>query len=392
MTEINPVNNSSSGNYKKQDTKAGLQNSNLKESLFTKCDTNKDGKVSVEELMAAGYSEKEACILANSGIFSAERNVNKWFKIDRDFNGVESNFEKARWDEWNENSQCSDGELTIEEYARKYAMTTDNDTVGNIEAWIDDWINNENPMKGIKIRVEKELGRKLTDDENQMLYDAAKIQMNNWLFKPELSLYERAGLDAYTKLITQDELESCCGGDITKPPEQENGVCVVPSERSTLFRPMREVTSENTAAEIKNRLAWAAFKTMPQENMSDAEYKEYQNRWFKMKEMKASEYRDMLKPENSKQKEEFEKNSGMTVSQIVEFIDIIESTTGKDFDSNDWKITGKQWFSEVTPKINGTYNEAGLLKGKTRADVPPERQKLLEYLEKNGLLLDQFKQ
>jgi len=56
MTEINPINNSSS--YKKQGTKTDLQNSNAKESLFTKCDTNKDGKVSEEELMAAGYSAK----------------------------------------------------------------------------------------------------------------------------------------------------------------------------------------------------------------------------------------------------------------------------------------------------------------------------------------------
>jgi len=305
---------------------------------------------------------------------------------------VQSNFETFRWDEINKNGQYTNGDLTIEEYALKYAMKPDNNSVRNIEEWIDDWINNENPMKGIKVRVEKELGRKLTDDESQMLYDAAKVQMNNWLFKPKLSLYERTGSDAYTRLITPDELESCCGGDITKPPEQENGVCIIQSERSTLFRPMKDASSENTSVEIKNRLAWAAFKTMPQEKMTDSEYKEYQNRWFKMKEMKASEYRDMLKPENSKQKEEFEKNSAMTVSQIVEFIDIIENTTGKDFDSNDWEITGNQWYGEVLPKINGTYNEAGLLNGKTRADVPPERQKLLEYLEKNGLLLEQFKQ
>ena len=97
----------------------------------------------------------------------------------------------------------------------------------------------------------------------------------------------------------------------------------------------------------------------------------------------------MLEDENAEVRARFEENSLMSVRQIVEYIDIVEKVTGQDFDSDVWEINGKQ-YREIVAYVNGNMGEENLLDGKTRADIPPGKQALLEYLERNGLLLEQF--
>ena len=50
-----------------------------------------------------------------------------------------------------------------------------------------------------------------------------------------------------------------------------------------------------------------------------------------------------------------------------------------------------QEFFAVTKQTNEKTGDETLLEGKTRADVPPEKQEWLNYLEQHGLLLEQFK-
>ena len=90
--------------------------------------------------------------------------------------------------------------------------------------------------------------------------------------------------------------------------------------------------------------------------------------------------------------EKFEQTSNMTVKQIVDYIDIVESATGKDFDSDDWSVDSKMFHRNIMEHVNGTSGDETLLNGKTRADIPPERQDWLNYLEEHNLLLDQFKE
>ena len=135
------------------------------------------------------------------------------------------------------------------------------------------------------------------------------------------------------------------------------------------------------------------FRTIVQEqvqNMSPMAYRRYQAQWNEIRDMKASDFRELLKPENQNQRKIFENNSLMSVRQIVEYIDIIESVTGKDFDSEDWNLNQSD-FMQVMEKMNGTYGDDKILQGKTRADIPADRQELLKYLEEHNLLLDQFK-
>ena len=54
--------------------------------MFKKLDTNKDKQISEDELIAAGYSGKELSAMKEA-IFFAERNVNKWFSLDKTQDG-----------------------------------------------------------------------------------------------------------------------------------------------------------------------------------------------------------------------------------------------------------------------------------------------------------------
>ena len=127
-------------------------------------------------------------------------------------------------------------------------------------------------------------------------------------------------------------------------------------------------------------------------DLKPEEFAKYQSDWNNLRAMKASDFRDLLKPENKDKLEKFEENSNMTVRQIVDWIDIIESATGKDFDNNDWKIDSEMFHNDIMQKVNGTYGDDKILEGKTRSDVPLEKQELLKYLEEHGLLLEQFRE
>ena len=154
---------------------------------------------------------------------------------------------------------------------------------------------------------------------------------------------------------------------------------------------------------MKNRLAWAVFETPPREtlatgedaitlwqDMSDNEYAQLHQKWIDLRSMTANDFRELLKPENEAKKEEFEEKSYMTVGQIVQYIDIVESVTGKPWDSDDWKINNVD-FIKIRLMVNDTLHDEELLHGKTRADVPENRKALLQFLEEKGWLYEQFK-
>ena len=146
---------------------------------------------------------------------------------------------------------------------------------------------------------------------------------------------------------------------------------------------------------MKNKVAWAAFKTVPAiqaAKMSKTEYATYQQDWQELRDMKAEDFRALLQPENKAKLEKFEENSNMTVKQIVDYIDIIEKTTGKPYDSEEWNITINDFHDKIMPELNGTAGDDKILEGKTRADIPADKQELLNYLESHGLLLEQFQQ
>ena len=70
--------------------------------------------------------------------------------------------------------------------------------------------------------------------------------------------------------------------------------------------------------------------------------------------------------------------------------EIVESVTGKPWDSNGWEVSIEEWYI-IGEKINGTYGDDTRLEGKTRADIPQNRQALLRFLEEKGWLYEQFK-
>lgn len=396
MTKINPVNSASQG-AKKSGSK--LSTAKINESLFLKLDKNEDFKISEQELMAAGYKGKELYAMEEA-IFFAERNVNKWFHLDRDTNGVMNTVEERMWDIHNTDDNHTIGDMKPEEFAKKNNINLLEDIPEeNFENWCEHWIETDNPMQGIKAIIKERYGKEFSDEETQLLYDAMKTQANRWLFKED-SLYTRLNNSAYTRLATTDQTVSCCGGDISKPPIGEqpkldaNGELMEANSCSMIFSELEEEGSSNSAEETKNRLAWAAFKTVPQETaakMTPEEYAKYQADWNEVRGMSAADYRELLKPENKEALENFEKNSNMTVRQIVDYIDIVESATGKDFDADDWALDSKVFHRDVMEKLNGTFGDETVLTGKTRADVPPEKQALLKYLEEHNLLLEQFK-
>ncbi len=387
MTEINSLSGSNSQTSSaRQTTNSELKKTN--ESLFMKLDKDKNGKISYEELLAAGYSGDDLNAMSEA-IFKAERNVNKWMRIDADRNGVRNNIEEAIWKNHNDNGGHLDGDLTPEQFAKKYNLKEIPDYKSdNFEDWCKHWIENEDPMIGIKAGIKKQFGKELSDEETQLLYELMKVQANRWLFKDN-ALYERLNLDAYTRLVTPEQADSCCGGDISKPPMAPKNACAL------IFKSLIQEGDENSAYEVKNRLAWAAFKALPKDvtdAMSSEDYAKYQAEWQAVRDMKASDFREFLKPENADKKEQFEKTANMTVQQIVDYIDIIEKATGKNFDSEDWSIDVTTFHDKIMDEINGVEGDETILDGKTRADIPPEKQAWLKYLEEHNMLLDQFKE
>lgn len=378
----------------------GYEHFNIKESLFTKLDTDKSGTISDDELVKFFNSNEN---IKNTNefrrfkqvLFFSERTVNKFFITDINYDGKTSGLEQER-------SQFAQMyRQTVPRVLKDYFPNVEHPSGYDLKTWGDNWVRDTYPGRG-QIALAKEHGVDLTDEQVQLLYDASLIQMNKWLFK-DLSLYETTSNTSYTRLITDEETSSCCGGDISAPPIGPqvkvcnlNPATLDPTEKTehTVFRPFNDKNNVNDDDEVKNRLAWAAFPAKSQDEvyaMNSFEYSEYQAQWQKVRDMSAADYRELLKPDNVQAREEFEKTSLMTVDQIVQYIDIVEEVCQEDFDSKGWQISDIQ-FKEVCKRVNGNTQDENILTGKTRADIPPERLPLLKYLEDNGLLLDQFKE
>lgn len=331
--------------------------------------------------------------------FFIRRNVNKWFSKDLNADGYLSETEDAYWTQKNQNSNFKDGDLTEKEYAVKYG-TSIKPGKENYSQWIKDW------REYVIYTTAYNYGIELSEKDLAELEQEAKIQINKWLVKSgegeTKALYNRLGNDAYTRLITSEQTVSCCGGNITPPPMAPNK-----NSCAMCFSNISSSDDTNSAKEMKNRLAWAIYST-PElgnhnedgmtiwSNLSDFEYSMYHNEYTKIRSMKAADFRNLLKPENQKQREEFEQHSNMSVRQIVDYINIVENVTGHNFDDDNWEVNGKQFF-EINNIINGTTNEDNLLDGKTAKDIPPERRALYNYLKThtdsqgNSMLLPQFK-
>lgn len=207
MTEINPV--FGLGSSQRSNKASSPKSTQINESLFTKLDKNKDGKISKEELLSAGYSEQKAKAMLEA-IYFANRDTNKWFSYDKRPNGTIDNVEDEMWRVHNTDDNHKIGDLTPEQFAKKYNLSLVADDKGSsFEAWCQDWIENEDPMIGIKAMMQDRYGVELNQDETQLLYDTMKMQANRWLLK-EPTLYNRLNNSAYTRLATSDELVSCC--------------------------------------------------------------------------------------------------------------------------------------------------------------------------------------
>ena len=377
-------------------------------------DTDGDGTISKSE----AEENKQNCM--KEAMFFARRNIDKWFTIDVDRDGQWSNVE-AKMADYRMAEICDDpnhimdSSLSNEELARKYMMT-EKPTSMSMEKWIDSWLDY------IKTEVaQKMYGVELTSNDMAVLKSECMKQLNTWLFKTgdnathDAPLYNSLNVTAYTRLMTTESAVSCCGGDITPPP-----IAPRRNQCSFIFSPLQFSTEKyeeaekdgreldessltNSASEMKNRLAWAAFRTPPKEklsdsektgsvwmNFSDEEYSKLHKQWNKLRNTSASELRELLKPENELRRTYFEANTIMTVAQMVQFIDIVESVTGHSWDDENWEVTVDQFF-QIGRLVNDTEGDETRLNGKTRDDVPQNRQKLLHFLEEKGWLNNQFK-
>lgn len=408
-------------------------NPNADKSIFSKLDLDNDGYVSQFEFSrikmldtdgdgtiskSEAEENKQNCM--REAMFFARRNIDKWFTIDVNRDGQLSNVEEKMADyrmaETCDNpNHIMDSALSNEELARKYMMQ-EKPTDMTMEKWIESWLDY------IKTEVaQKMYGVELTSNDMAVLKSECIKQLNTWLFKTgdnathDAPLYNSLNVTAYTRLMTTESAVSCCGGDITPPPmAPEREKC------SLIFRPLEfsqeqfiearkegrildENSLTNSASEVKNRLAWAAFPTLPKDKLSDSEktgtvwmnfseeeYSKLHNQWNKLRSTSAGELRELLRPENYLKRMYFEANTIMTVAQMVQFIDIVESVTGHSWDDENWEITSDQFY-QIGRLVNDTEGDETRLDGKTREDVPQNRQKLLHFLEEKGWLNDQFK-
>lgn len=345
--------------------------------------------------------------LANVKFF-IERSVEKWFSLDINIDGKSSSVEDHRWKRHDNVSDMNDGDLNESEYAKKYNLKIKKG-YDNYQRWIKSWKEYEIYLAAY------DFGVILREEDLKELDEYAKIQINAKLVKSgqdkTASLYNRLGNDAYTRLVTRNSTDSCCGGSVVPPPmtSRNNGCALVFGEMNYSQKYLESLPEseepnpdkvKNSSEEVRNRLAWAIFKTPEPEKLynpetdkyewsviSQEEYTQWYEKWVTVREMEAKDFRALL---NDKEKcAEFEKDSNMSVQQIVDYIDIVESVTGKDFDSDDWSVNIKQFY-EIAERINGTYGDEKVLDGKTKADILPERKNLYEYLKKNNLLLQQF--
>ena len=409
-------------------------NPNVDKSIFSKLDLDNDGYVSQMEYLrvksmdsdgdgkisnSEAEANKKSCM--EEAMFFARRNIDKWFTVDVDRDGHWSNVEE-KMAEYRMSEICDDpnhimdSSLTNEELAKKYMME-EKPMDFSIEKWIEDWLDY------IKTEVAKNMyGVELTANDIAILRTEFRKQLNTWLFKTgdnvtkNAPLYNSLNVTSYTRLLTKEQAVSCCGGDITPPPmaDRKDACSYVFSpfeytpeqyeEAEKRGEVLDENSLKNNATEFKNRLAWAAFMTPSKDklsdsekdgtiwmNFSDEEYSKLHQQWEKIRNTSAAELRQMLNPTNEFKRKAFETNTIMTVAQMVQYIDIVESVTGKSWDDNDWEITAEQFY-KINEKVNDTADDSTRLNGKTREDIPENRQKLLKFLEEKGWLNEQFKE
>ncbi|MBR1775915.1 hypothetical protein IJ750_02425 [bacterium] len=392
-------------------------NPNADKSIFETLDFDGDGYIEEDEYATIqcadedqnGILSKEEIIQLHkralgSTLDFARRNIDKWFTCDVNRDGVLSNVEhemtKYRSEDCIDIEHMRDGAMSNAELARKYNMTEENNIswTQTLEKHMESWQNY------IVKSTKNQYGIELSPSEIILIQKEMIKQLNTWLFKigdnatGNAPLYNSLNVTSYTRLLTDEDTVSCCGGDVVPPPMAENkNAC----ER--IFSPIEKEGQYNSSKEMKNRLAWAVFETPPREtlatgedaitlwqDMSDNEYAQLHQKWIDLRSMTANDFRELLKPENEAKKEEFEEKSYMTVGQIVQYIDIVESVTGKPWDSDDWKINNVD-FIKIRLMVNDTLHDEELLHGKTRADVPENRKALLQFLEEKGWLYEQFK-
>lgn len=392
---------------------------------------------------------KEALFFARRNIdkwFSIDINRDgKWSEVENTLAEP-----RMRGDDPNKEHQL-DASMTHEELAKKYNLP--NSTEKNfydLNKWMDEWAIYLKEIildqYGVElsdadmINIKKEMIKQL----NTWLFKTGDNETG------DAPLYNSLNEDSYTRLMTHDAAVSCCGGEITPPPAAPskntceklfNSFEYTPEEREMLrdleikaengeiteeeyLEKRKELELHNTADEVKNRLAWAMYAEPARvreikqeikneiqakiesgeisqeeannmeisvwERMTDEEYQQYHEQYMQIRNMTASDFRDLLKPENEEKRKEFEKNSWMAVSQIVQYINIVESETGVDFDSSEWVINQEQ-FSKISDKVNDINNDENLLEEKTLDDIPENRKNLFKFLEENGWLHDQFK-
>lgn len=379
-----------------------------------KMDTNNDGKISESEV----NENKQNCM--HEALFFARRNIDKWFTIDVDRDGSWSNVEEEmaqyRMAEiCDDPNHIMDSSLSNEELAQKYMMV-EKPTEMSLDKWIDSWLDY------IRTEIAQNMyGVELSQNDMAILRAECLKQLNTWLMKTgdnkthSAPLYNSLNVTSYTRLLTKEQAVSCCGGDITPPPMADSkDACsfvfssleFTPEEYEEAEKRGEELDPDslkNDARELKNRLAWAAFPLVPKEklsdsskfgtvwaNMSEEEYSKLHEQWEVIRNTTAVELRGLLNPLNEFKKRNFEANTIMTVAQMVQFIDIVESVTGKSWDDDDWEITSQQFY-QIAELVNGTAGDDTRLNGKTRDDIPENRQKLREFLEEKGWLNEQFK-
>ena len=382
-------------------------------SIFCMLDQNRDGKISKDEMNAVFQANADNDgIVTNNEIrcmndmkFFARRTVDKWFSLDVNRDGHWSNVEiklgDKRMFEGAKSDTSLDASMSNEQLSKLYNMKEKIEDPENkqLEDWLNSWLDD------LKQEAKEKYGVELNDKQIIILKNEYKKQLNTWLLKTgdnatgNAPLYNSLNCTAYTRLVTTEQTVSCCGGDIIPPPAApKKDIC------SEVFSDLEHEGASNNADEVKNRLAWAMYKTPPKEelatsedastvwqNMSDEQYNNYHQQYQQMRDMKASDFRELLKPENAQKRTDFEKNSAMTVQQIVDYIDIVEQQIGVgNFDKDDWSVDSEQYM-QISSAINGTAGDESRLEGKTRADVPENRQALLKFLEEKGWLYEQFK-
>ena len=329
-------------------------NKGVDKSIFNALDINKDGYITESEYKLTCYMDKnqdgvvtekersQACM--NQMKIFARRGIDKWFKVDKNRDGFGSNVEWKSWETYNNNGKTLEGAMSNDELAKKYNLKEE--IINDIQGWLD------GEIEELKQDAKNLYGVELSKKQIIELKKEQIKQLNTWLFKEgdneDSSFYQQLNLDAYTRLMSTVDGEACCGGDI----------CELAG-----FSPSDlEKNGKYTAKDMKSRLAWA-------ENS------------YKVDDNGKTIYDVNGATISTKM---------MTKKQVEMYKQIVESTTGESWDSDNWEVSQEQW-SEICEKINGTYGDDTRLNGKTRADIPENRQALLRFLEEKGWLYEQFK-